>query len=483
MISIIRPLPSIAYLDEKVDIGLLCKLNGNIVGNTQPKTAVWMFDGSVNENSSITIQFTETDDTVSTITFVAKNNPTEDHHIPTHTAGAFFSNLGAYFAEISQNMNANHLFKRFMVVYPVVQGFENGLVFQGTKCQIDSTIAVTAAWGADIYNNVVTQGSRSTADYGVEINILGQYPSPASGIAYPDSDGKITFSFADVLKNDAIFSHEFMTPPNPYLGAHSIGKAQFYSIRFREIIDGAKNPFLDLGLQRMLWSRTEPTQFASSLPKRQAFLPNDPRIVTWINATGVAQQPTLKFDVFTTQNQSNAFYTVMPTVKHCESIQFKIPTNPENAIVKVSLEIAGNPTETITFVQDRDTKARHHLMFLNRFGAWEVVTFWGETTHQHEFKRQEAQKTLQNGQIGVFNSKTSWSRFRVYHTGWIPESHTDALAELLSSPYVYEVNPEGYCQIRFLESKLNPIKHDLNSFELRAASTENQKITKFTTWI
>ena len=470
-------------------------------------------------NSTIQVEWTNTDGTTSSITFTAVATPTADDQILASVANQTIT----YFEQVAEKISSHPSISPFLTVSADDNAPTFTLNFTATdsNASISITITPTGITGSsttstDAVADNTPDNYRVIAELFFENND-GLFESKLTISEKPDGSGVIAFDLADDLHK--LLKDSFTSPPIPAfdnnIPLQSNILKKFY-IRYREDYDGFTATWSESAIKKVMAGGLSKQNFANRdffgslhegnslltwYPTGKTVSKEQPEYIAWYNYTDAQQVIYLEVKMLEedgTETVIRKFEANLVTVQPeevyllpCGYDQLELEDQGldiKKYTVRVALSEDPIPVTATYYSQSRsfyvDTTYYHdsrYIVYLNGFSVPETLRCLGIKDTFLEVQRQEAEQILPINYQELAAEYTQYdvSFFNpyIYRSGYLSQGEVDALQELLIYNYSYEVRTDGFLPLRITDTRYSIFtsRQFLHSIQFRVRSRYTEK--------
>ncbi len=459
---------------------------------------------SIGTGDTLIVNYTEPDDSQTSITFTGAVNPSTELEIPSDEGQ--YTNFTEYYQAVADKIAAHHLIGPHFKLYTVFNGTGQSLWIEALEINNDwaVTFDITGLSNPSFSVHHYTTFTPTTLpdnhkvllDIFLEENLYqSDYYKAASLEAKIDSDGNVVFDIQDILHAElkTLIGEPFV-PTNNGTGPFKADVLRKYYVRYREEHDSIINATWTVSsTKKVLCGGVDQGYFSevsffdslnaeNSLltwyPDGKTVSPDQPEHLAWFNYTGGVKQVVVELKTYTADSTTPTTeykYTRAPilSVEDCEVLIVPLGYTQlgigNTDVVKYSIQLVdassdytgGNTTylsQIRNYYVDRYYYLeKRFLTYFNSFCVPETLRCVGELTKDLEVSRETSQKILtsvyQPTDKEVFQHNQQWSNPLTYRSGYLRKQEVEALQELLIFNEVYEIVDDTYFALHITDTK------------------------------
>jgi hypothetical protein len=426
------------------------------------------------------------------VSFVFKNTPTADFHLPANPAN--YNSFTDYLQAIADKLNAHPQFGPYFRSYIVINGTDKRVWSEAKDTHPDWEIQ----WGSDV-SGITTGFLPATQtnlpdDYKIRVEVFvereylaGFTTPPVIVEGIPNDESEVCFDISGILHREGVIG--LSDPPLPVFNSDDPQLADIlrrYAVRYMEVgqdvapVYIGPKYFLLGGIAQNLFARADffanlsiTNSLLSWYPNGKTVGTDQPEYLAWYNYTTSDKQIVLQLTRFPESNIDKTILYAYDTpqkitVKPKETLlipcgwaQLKSALSlPDTDVVKYVVRVvdaasgweSGSPgylSQTRRFYID--TKYRHetrYIQYLNGFYCPQSLRCIGNFSEDIEVEREETTRVLTPNYTETtaetFQNSETWEDLFTYRTGYFTKAEVHALQELLVYGKAWEVYAEGY---------------------------------------
>lgn len=494
MFTILKNLPLVLHVGEgSKDNGTLVLKCTNDDGSELTSHGIRQYltfsNDYVYEGANITFSWQEADNTLHSLTFIFRVLPNLENEI--NTWQEYFPprpmlDFGGYMDYLANTLTAHSRLGLFFNIKLFQSDLLECTLLVEANDRVKNFNISTTALSVNINAQIPYSPGNIPENYKIIYEIISSHKVISSGYGIPDSSGNVSINIKAVLK--FLFLSQGLIPPNfNTLSLYTAYNNFKYSIRITEEFGSPvvrKNWLWQDNLKAVYTS--EPTIWAMVCPNNKKINWEVPEYAAWANYSYKTQKiiiQTLYID------RDSETWQVSPNsipinVGSSQTIMIPIQqvVNDNNAAIVRIRVIDADTTEPLStwrqyYIDKYSHEEEKYLTFLNKYGVWESIRFTGSTGTASDVKRRDT--SSYNGAF-IITKTTDITLQRVwsFRTGFISKGESFAIEQLVSSYYIFEVNTEGYIQLRLTDTRYIPDdgQKEKFSWEIKATPVENLNI-------
>lgn len=468
-------------------------------------------------NDTITILYTEPDDTTETIVFTAKAVYDDENELPDNS---FAGTNSEYWNLVVSRLQAHHRIAPFFLVTltgnveitiqerTAAAGWDIELTTDSGFAVADfAAVASTIPANYRVLFEVYCEATYNGGDYSLAAQLQG-VPDDATGDLYFDISsvlaahcratraeplvpawGTLTPAAADNIRRYYVrYTEEYGSP--------AVAQDWSYSGGIKKAMDGGVSQAL-FAEGDFLGAMDETDAFLTWMPDGKKLGLEQPEFLAWYNHTGntrtvylrvvwydvtdgAASSPT---DYFTpglsVAAGDVALFPVWPELFGLDAEADAYKYTVQVGYMNISFE---ELSQERTYYIDREYyESERNVAYLNSFGLPECWRCTGEWGKRLKVDRRTGEKPLLPGYNELasdrFQYDRLWDNEIIYRTGYLRKDEAEVLQEMLIAGEVYDVSEQGYIPLQITSNsfRVTDTRQDLHSYEFTAQPRMDMK--------
>ncbi len=473
---------------------------------------------------TVTITYTDADNTSQTVVFTAANLYTGTNQLPTNT---WTGTNGDYWATVVQIIQQHPRIAPWFTVRSISVSGSLKLRMQALEV-VGWVLSVANTHGFAIMDHAATD-DMTPDNYKIRFEVFfetqyksGTYeqvaqleglPEPGTGFCY--------FDISSVLEGQC--QSERVEPLVPVWGTDEVTLAdnlRRYYVRWTEeygspvvvqdwdysaiklVMDGGVSQTL-FGLFDYLSAIDSDNSLLTWMPGDQQVILNQPVFLNWFNYYGIAVKPVVKV-VWYSINDNSASAAIYRYTAGALFIADKetaiIPVSPtalgidnQDAAYRYTVQVGFDDPEVSgfsftalsaerTYYINRDyQRSERFVCYLNAFGVPEVWRCTGAHGKKLNIDRSVSERSLLPGYNELaterFQYAQQFDNTFTYRTGFVRREEADSLQEVLLSASVYDVSVKGYIPLLLTSNdfEVTDSNRDLHAYQFNARPRRDER--------
>lgn len=471
---------------------------------------------AIQEDETLTIDWTEPGGSAQSLTFTAKSSPTDEDHISAQAPGTIFSysQLNAYLGVVAGQIQAHHLISPYFKVYSRLGTNQASLWIEAIEIDPSFVLAWDDTDIADtdytVTNYTAVLETTAPDNYKIELEVFFESTYEGNDFARiaqletPLVDSHGTWDLQEII-NSAL-EDALPALPIPAFSDDQPYKADIlrrYYYRYREISDDSTEPWATSAIKLALCGGISQSLFASTdfftelgelnsllswYPLSKTVGENQPEWLAWFNYTGSEKEISLQVQAFTSSS-------LTPTITYsfgASSLNVAanevvlIPVGPLQlgigSTIKKYIVRVVDQSDTSTLLSQKKSyyldRSKYHdsryIMYLNSFSVPDTLRCTAVFNNQLDIDRKERRgitpALYAESARDIKQYSKSFKNQFTYRSGYLGNSEVDALQELLIENKLYELYSDGYIPLHIVDKRYQIIDTSdfLNSIQFRA---------------